>query len=139
MAPALCQIKDAQRADAGVFLFEYLFQVQVEQAAERGEIEKRRPNLRLDDLATLVAHRSHQVCIHELLEFSEADVGGKLLPDGIDGDAPAGGDRLRHRAVDAGSSFSKLGLDVEDTAESEQIFRNGSLELRLVGVLHTPP
>src|SRR5256712_8731378 len=137
--PSLRQIKDAQRAHAGVFLFEYLFQVEVQQTAQGGKIEERRANLSLDDLTTLVTHLSRQVGGHELLQFSEADISGELLPDGIDGDAPASGDGLRHRPVDARGSFAELTLDVEDTAVPEQVFRNGILELRFVGVLHHAP
>src|SRR5207245_11323233 len=119
-APSLRQTKGAQRANAGVFLFEYLFQVEVQQTAQGGKIEERRSNLSLDDLATLVTHLSRQVGGHELLQFSEADISGELLPDGIDGDAPASGDGLRHRPVDARGSFAELALAVEGTAGPEQ-------------------
>src|SRR5690606_41745359 len=55
----------------------------------------------------------------------------------LDGNAPARGDRLQHRAVDPGPGFLKLGDDVQNAPVADEALADGVLKLIPEEILHT--
>src|SRR3990170_6844906 len=133
---SLREVEHAERVHPLVFLRQDIVEVQVEQAAERSEVEQRCPDFRLHDLAALRAHLAAEMRRHELAQVAEPrGLGEGLLPGGHR-NAAAGGHRLGNGAVHARGGFGELALDVEDTSVAGEVLRDAFLEADLAGILH---
>src|SRR3990170_6288582 len=120
---SLREVEHAERIHPIVFLRLDIREVQVEQAAEGGEVEQRRPDLRLHDLAALRAHLAAEMRRHELAQVAELRGLREGLFPGGHRDAAAGGHRLGDGAVHARGGFREVALDVEDAAVAGEVLR----------------